>query len=175
MIEANRILAEACPYPLHLGVTEAGSERLGTVKSAVGIGTLLAEGIGDTIRVSLTADPVREVRAARDILDTLGLSARPRMSVVSCPTCGRTRIDLVALSAAFEEAAEREGLAELPITVALMGCAVNGPGEAREADIGIAGGVGEAVLFEHGEITGKIPEGEIIPTLIARIRAMKLD
>ena len=175
MIAANRILAEACPYPLHLGVTEAGSERLGTIKSAVGIGTLLAEGIGDTIRVSLTADPVREVRAARDILDTLGLSVRPRMSVVSCPTCGRTRIDLVALCAAFEAAAEREGLTDLPITVALMGCAVNGPGEAREADIGIAGGVGEAVLFEHGEITGKIREDEIIPTLIARIRDRKLS
>lgn len=175
MIAANRRLAEACAYPLHLGVTEAGSERAGTVKSAIGIGTLLAEGIGDTVRVSLTADPVREVRAARDILDALGLSEKPRMSIVSCPTCGRTRIDLVGISAAFENAAEKEGLTSLPITVALMGCAVNGPGEAREADIGIAGGDGEAVLFEHGQIVRKIPEREIIPTLIARIREMKAD
>ena len=172
MIEANRRLAEACAYPLHLGVTEAGNERAGTLKSAVGIGTLLAEGIGDTIRVSLTADPVREVRAAKDILDALGLSPKPRMQVVSCPTCGRTRIDLCALSEAFSEAAEREGLADLPITGALMGCAVNGPGEAREADIGIAGGVGEAVLFEKGEIIGKISETEILSTLIARIRKL---
>lgn len=172
MIAANRLLAEDCAYPLHLGVTEAGGERAGVIKSAVGIGTLLAEGIGDTLRVSLTADPVREVRAARDILDALGISKTPRMSVVSCPTCGRTRIDLVRLASAFEEAAEREGLSELPITVALMGCAVNGPGEAREADIGIAGGDGEAVLFEKGEIVRKIPEAEIIPTLIERIRAL---
>lgn len=175
MIEANRILADACDYPLHLGVTEAGNERAGRIKSAVGIGTLLAEGIGDTVRVSLTADPVCEVRAARDILDALALSQKPRMSVVSCPTCGRTRIDLVGLSAAFEEAAEREGLADLPITVALMGCAVNGPGEAREADIGIAGGDGEAVLFEKGQIVRKLPEGEILPTLIARIREFKTE
>lgn len=173
MIAANRRLAHACDYALHLGVTEAGSERVGTIKSAVGIGTLLSEGIGDTVRVSLTADPVREVCAAWDILDTLGLSEKPRMSIVSCPTCGRTRIDLVGLSAAFEKAAEREGLTSLPITVALMGCAVNGPGEAREADIGIAGGDGEAVLFEKGEIVRKIPEGEILSTLIARIRDMR--
>ena len=172
MIAANRLLAEACDYPLHLGVTEAGPERMGTVKSAVGIGTLLAEGIGDTVRVSLTADPIAEISAARDILDALGLSHRPRMSIVSCPTCGRTQIDLVALSAAFEAAAEAEGLLDLPVKVALMGCVVNGPGEAREADIGIAGGRGEAVLFAHGEIVGKIPEREIIPTLIARLREM---
>ena len=172
MIEANRRLAEACSYPLHLGVTEAGNERAGTLKSAIGIGALLSEGIGDTIRVSLTADPVREIRAAYDILDALGLSERPRMQIVSCPTCGRTRIDLCALSEAFTVAAEREGLADLPITVALMGCAVNGPGEAREADIGIAGGDGEAVLFEKGEIVRKIPEAEILPTLLARIREL---
>ena len=112
------------------------------------------------------------MRAAKDILDALGLSPKPRMQVVSCPTCGRTRIDLCALSEAFSEAAEREGLADLPITGALMGCAVNGPGEAREADIGIAGGVGEAVLFEKGEIIGKISETEILSTLIARIRKL---
>ena len=172
MIAANRLLAERCDYPLHLGVTEAGGERIGTVKSAVGIGALLAAGIGDTVRVSLTADPVREVLAAREILDSLGLSARPRMQIVSCPTCGRTRIDLVALGEAFETAAAREGLLDLPLTVALMGCAVNGPGEAREADIGIAGGRGEALLFEHGEVIGKIPEGAVIETLLSRIREL---
>ena len=170
MIAANRLLAEKCDYPLHLGVTEAGGERAGTVRSAVGIGALLAEGIGDTVRVSLTADPVREVAAAREILDALALSERPRMRIVSCPTCGRTRIDLVALGEAFEAAAAREGLLDLPLTVALMGCAVNGPGEAREADIGIAGGCGEALLFAHGEVVGKIAEADVIPTLIARIR-----
>lgn len=172
MIAANRILAESCQYPLHLGVTEAGDEYDGTIKSAVGLGALLSEGIGDTVRVSLTADPVREVHAAHAILSSLGLSARPRLSVVSCPTCGRTRIDLVSLTARFRTAADAAGLMGLPLTVALMGCVVNGPGEAREADIGIAGGNGEAVLFEHGEIVCKITEDEIIPTLIARIRAM---
>ena len=170
MIAANRLLAERCDYPLHLGVTEAGAERDGTVKSAVGIGTLLSEGIGDTVRVSLTADPVREVAAAREILSALSLSSRPSMRIVSCPTCGRTAIDLVALSGAFREAVEREGLAEAPITVALMGCVVNGPGEAREADVGIAGGRGEALLFSHGKPIGKVPEDRILPALIEEIR-----
>ncbi len=173
MIAANRLLAERTSYPLHLGVTEAGDEQAGTVKSAVGLGALLSEGIGDTVRVSLTADPVREVYAAREILDALGLSSRPRMRVVSCPTCGRTKIDLVALSAAFRAAVEREGLSDIPITVALMGCVVNGPGEAREADLGIAGGKGEAVLFAHGETVCKLSEGEILPALLARIREYK--
>ena len=172
MIEANRLLAARTPYPLHLGVTEAGGERAGTVRSAVGIGTLLAEGIGDTVRVSLTADPVREVAAAREILDALGLSSRPRIKIVSCPTCGRTAIDLVSLASAFEAAVEAEGLSSLPVTVALMGCIVNGPGEAREADLGIAGGRGEALLFSHGEAIGKLSEDEIIPTLLARLRAL---
>lgn len=172
MIEANRILAEACAYPLHLGVTEAGDEYEGTVKSAVGLGALLSEGIGDTVRVSLTADPIREVAAAHAILSSLGLATRPRLTVVSCPTCGRTRIDLVALSARFREAAEAEGLLDLPLTVALMGCVVNGPGEAREADVGIAGGEHEALLFEHGAPIRKIPEADIIPTLIARLKAL---
>ena len=172
MIAANRLLAAKCDYPLHLGVTEAGAERDGTVKSAVGIGTLLAEGIGDTVRVSLTADPVREVAAAREILAALSLSTRPAMRVVSCPTCGRTSIDLVALSSAFHEAILQEGLAELPLTVALMGCAVNGPGEAREADVGIAGGRGEALLFSHGKPIGKVPEDRILPALIAEIKKM---
>ena len=173
MIEANRLLAERCDYPLHLGVTEAGGERAGTVRSAVGIGTLLAEGIGDTVRVSLTADPLREVYAAREILDALGLSERPRMRIVSCPTCGRTQIDLVALAERFEAAAAEAGLLELPLTVALMGCVVNGPGEAREADIGIAGGRGEAVLFEKGVTVSKLPEEGIVEALIERIKAYR--
>lgn len=172
MIAANRLLAERTSYPLHLGVTEAGGERAGTVRSAVGIGTLLAEGIGDTVRVSLTADPVREVAAAREILDALGLSARPRLRIVSCPTCGRTEIDLVSLASRFEAAVEAEGLSDLAVTVALMGCIVNGPGEAREADLGIAGGRREALLFSHGEPIGKIPEEEIVPTLLAHLRAL---
>ncbi len=175
MIAANRLLSERCDYPLHLGVTEAGSEALGTLRSAVGLGALLSEGIGDTVRVSLTADPVREVAAAREILSALDLSPSPRLRVVSCPTCGRTAIDLCALTARFEEAVLHEGLSELPLTVALMGCAVNGPGEAREADIGIAGGRGEALLFLKGEVVAKLREDEIIPTLLARLRRMAED
>ncbi|MBQ2718760.1 MAG: flavodoxin-dependent (E)-4-hydroxy-3-methylbut-2-enyl-diphosphate synthase [Clostridia bacterium] len=175
MIAANRLLAERTSYPLHLGVTEAGDEHAGTVKSAVGIGTLLAEGIGDTVRVSLTADPVREVAAAREILDSLSLSSRPRLSIVSCPTCGRTGIDLCALSAEFRRAAEREGLLSLPLTVALMGCVVNGPGEAREADLGIAGGRGEAVLFEKGDVVAKLPEEGIVAALIDRLKALRSE
>ena len=175
MIAANRLLAGRSPYPLHLGVTEAGGERAGTVRSAVGIGALLAEGIGDTVRVSLTADPVREVAAAREILDALDLSARPRLRIVSCPTCGRTAIDLLSLASRFEAAVEAEGLSHLPVTVALMGCIVNGPGEAREADLGIAGGRGEALLFSHGEPIGKLSEEEIIPTLLARLHALAAE
>ena len=170
MIAANRLLSERCDYPLHLGVTEAGSEALGTLRSAVGLGALLAEGIGDTVRVSLTADPVREVAAAREILSALDLSSTPRLRVVSCPTCGRTAIDLCGLVSRFEAAVAEEGLSELPLVVALMGCAVNGPGEAREADIGIAGGRGEALLFEKGEIVAKIREEDVIPALLAGIR-----
>lgn len=173
MIEANRILAERTDYPLHLGVTEAGGEAVGTVKSAVGIGTLLAEGIGDTIRVSLTADPVREVAAAREILAALDLNPTRRMTLVSCPTCGRTRIDLIPLLGAFEAALDKEGLRDLPVKVAFMGCAVNGPGEARDADIGIAGGIGEALLFRHGEIVARYPEGEIVRALIEELKKMR--
>lgn len=173
MIKANRLLAERTSYPLHLGVTEAGDAEEGLVKSAVGIGTLLAEGIGDTVRVSLTADPLSEVKAAYTILDSLGLSSRPRLRVISCPTCGRTKIDLVRLTSDFRSAIEKEGLSSLPLTVALMGCVVNGPGEAKEADIGIAGGDGEAALFKNGKILCKIPEGEIVKTLIAEIKRMK--
>lgn len=173
MIEANRILAERTDYPLHLGVTEAGGEKTGTVKSAIGIGTLLSEGIGDTIRVSLTADPVREVAAAREILAALDLNPKRRLTLVSCPTCGRTRIDLIPLLGQFEAALDREGLRDLPVKVAFMGCAVNGPGEARDADIGIAGGIGEALLFRHGEIITRYPEGEIISALIQELKKMR--
>ncbi len=170
MIAANRMLAEQVSYPLHLGVTEAGSYRSGLVKSAVGIGSLLADGIGDTIRVSLTDDPLLEVEAAREILNSLAIEGQSGMNIVSCPTCGRTKIDLIRLVKLFEEAVDREGLRSVPIHVALMGCIVNGPGEAREADIGIAGGKEEALLFSHGQILGKIREDEIIDTLIARIK-----
>ena len=168
MIAANRLLAERCEYPLHLGVTEAGARETGLVKSAIGIGALLADGIGDTLRVSLTADPVEEIGAAKRILSALAIKGQSGMNIVSCPTCGRTRIDLIALSAQFEEA-----LLELPLRVALMGCVVNGPGEAREADIGICGGDGEALLIAKGEILRKIPEDEVIPALIAEIKKRK--
>ena len=170
MIKTNKLLAESCPYNIHLGVTEAGSERAGTLKSAVGIGSLLCEGIGDTIRVSLTADPVKEIAAAKDILSAVEIEGQSGMKIVSCPTCGRTKIDLISLSKRFEEAAASEGLLDKPVKVALMGCAVNGPGEAREADIGIAGGIGEGLLFAHGEIIEKIPEDKIIDVLIQRIK-----
>ena len=172
-IEANRLLAETCRYPIHIGVTEAGGEGMGSIKSAIGIGTLLAEGIGDTVRVSLTADPVKEITAARNILDALGLSEKPRLNIVSCPTCGRTRISLIELLARLEDAVDAEGLRSVPITVALMGCAVNGPGEAREADIGIAGGDGDALLFYKGVTAGKIPQEMIVPRLIEEIKAFR--
>ncbi len=170
MIAANRLLAASCPYPLHLGVTEAGGGDRGLVKSAVGIGSLLCDGIGDTIRVSLTDDPTEEVAAAKQILQAIGIEGQCGLDIVSCPTCGRTKIDLIPLVRQFEEAARKEGLDKLPLKVALMGCVVNGPGEAREADLGIAGGVGEAVLFRHGEILAKIPEEKIIETLIAELK-----
>ncbi len=173
MIEANRILARETEYPLHLGVTEAGGVESGTVKSAVGIGTLLAEGIGDTIRVSLTADPVREIGAARAILASLDLNPTRRMNIVSCPTCGRTRVDLIPLLAQFEAAVDREGLRDLPLKVAFMGCAVNGPGEARDADIGIAGGDGDALLFRHGETVAKYPQEKIVDVLVEELKRMK--
>ena len=173
MIKANRLVAERCDYPIHIGVTEAGNERRGTIKSAIGIGALLADGIGDTLRVSLTADPVSEIGAAKNILSALEIEGQCGMNVVSCPTCGRTKIDLIELSDRFEKAIAEEKLADLPITVALMGCIVNGPGEAREADIGIAGGKGEALLFKHGQPVRKIGENEIISTLIAEIKKIK--
>lgn len=172
MSQANEILAARCNYPLHIGVTEAGGGRMGIVKGAIGIGGTLVRGIGDTIRVSLTENPVDEVAAAHEILAALGISNRRRMNIVSCPTCGRTKIDLIALAKEFEAAAEAEGLLSKDIKVALMGCVVNGPGEAKEADIGIAGGVGEAALIKKGEIVEKISEESIIPRLISEIKNM---
>ena len=173
MIDANRILAEKTNYPLHLGVTEAGGLKRGTVKGAIGVGTLLAEGIGDTVRVSLTADPLEEVAAAREILSALGLDPTAGIDVVSCPTCGRTRIDLIPLLAAFEKGLDERGLRQKKLKVAFMGCAVNGPGEAREADIGIAGGDGEALLFKHGETVAKYPSDKIVEVLLDEIE--KID
>ena len=173
MIEANRLLAEKCDYPLHLGVTEAGGGERGLLKSTVGIGALLCDGIGDTIRVSLTDDPVHEIAAARKILQAVGIEGQSGMDIVSCPTCARTEIDLIPLVKRFEAAVSAEGLDQVPVKVALMGCVVNGPGEAREADVGIAGGKGEAVLFRHGEIVEKIPERDIVERLLREVRALK--
>lgn len=171
MIAANRLLAERCVYPLHLGVTETGTLRSGSVKSAVGIGSLLCDGIGDTIRVSLTADPVEEIAAAKEILRACGCIGG--VNLISCPTCGRTQIDLVRYAEAVQAYIDRLSVpADVRMTVALMGCVVNGPGEAREADIGIAGGNGEAVLFHKGEIAGKLPEAEIVPTLCNEIERL---
>ena len=173
MILANRLLAERCDYPLHLGVTEAGGKQRGSIKSAVGIGSLLCDGIGDTVRVSLTDDPLEEIKAARHILQAIGVEGQTGMDIVSCPTCGRTKIDLISLVSRFESAAEKEGLLGIPVKVAIMGCVVNGPGEAREADIGIAGGKGEAVLIRKGEIVRKISEDNIVDCLIEEIKSLK--
>ena len=170
MIEANRIVSKKYDYPLHLGVTEAGSEKFGVIKSSAGIGALLCDGIGDTIRVSLTGDPICEISAAKNILKALEIEGQCGMNIVSCPTCGRTKIDLINIVKRFEDAVAAEGLDSIPITVALMGCVVNGPGEAQEADIGIAGGIGEAVLFKKGEIVRKINEDTIVETLINEIK-----
>lgn len=167
MIEAYRLCAQQCHYPLHLGVTEAGTERMGLIKSAIGIGTLLHDGIGETIRVSLTEDPVREIKAAQDILKCIGKRGGPQ--IVSCPTCGRTRIDLVKTAKEVEAALEH---VEKDIKVAVMGCVVNGPGEAREADIGIAGGDGCAGLFRKGTVLRKVAEEEIVPELLAEIEKL---
>lgn len=172
MILANRILAEKTSYPLHLGVTEAGARLGAVVKSSVGIGALLAEGIGDTMRISLTDDPTEEVKVAKQILKSLDMLTEGGMDIVSCPTCGRTKIGLIPLVEAFEKRVEAEGLSSKNIKVALMGCVVNGPGEAREADIGIAGGIGEGLLFKKGEIIRKIPEDKLIDELIEEIKKM---
>ncbi|MEG0570497.1 MAG: flavodoxin-dependent (E)-4-hydroxy-3-methylbut-2-enyl-diphosphate synthase [Oscillospiraceae bacterium] len=167
-IEAYEILANKCSYPLHLGVTEAGTKNMGIIKNAIGIGSLLAKGIGDTIRVSLTADPVEEVYAAKNILKAIGLdNSGPQ--IVSCPTCGRTKIDLITLATKVEEALVN---CDKNIKVAVMGCVVNGPGEAREADIGIAGGDGCAVLFKKGEVIRKIAEKDILHELLFEIEKL---
>ncbi len=167
MIAAYRLLAEKTDYPLHLGVTEAGTECMGVLKSAVGIGSLLCDGIGDTIRVTLTADPIKEVYAARDILRACGIGGGAEL--VSCPTCGRTKIDLIPLANRVEEMLR--GI-DKPIKVAVMGCAVNGPGEAREADIGIAGGDGEALIFAKGKVLRKVPEDKILEELKKEIEKL---
>ena len=160
-IDAYRMIAEKIPYPLHLGVTEAGTMRGGLIKSSVGLGTLLAEGIGDTIRVSLTENPVEEVSAGFDILKSLGLREKG-VNFISCPTCGRTQIDLIGLAKKVEEKFKN---LDMPITIATMGCAVNGPGEAKHADFGIAGGVKEGIIFKKGEIIAKVPEEQLLEKL----------
>lgn len=168
-IRANKLLSARCDYPIHLGVTEAGDSYSGLIKSSVGIGSLLYYGIGDTIRVSLTANPVEEIKAGKELLTTLGFYNKGTIQVVSCPTCGRTKIDLIDLSSRLKSAISEINPKGKDIKVALMGCVVNGPGEAKECDVGIAGGIGEAVLFRHGEIVGKIREEDIISTLVAEI------
>ena len=167
-IEAYRLIADRVDYPLHLGVTEAGTAFAGAIKSAVGIGVLLAEGIGDTIRVSLTDDPVLEVRAGYEILKSLGLRSHGPM-IISCPTCGRCKIDLVRIAREVE--AKVSDIRE-PLKIAVMGCIVNGPGEAREADIGIAGGVGKGILFKKGEKICSVPEEKLVEVLVEEIKAM---
>ncbi len=169
-VAANKYVSEHCDYPLHIGVTEAGSSRMGIIKNAEAIATLVHLGIGDTVRISLTEDPEAEVHAAKDILRSLGCQGHLGMDIVSCPTCGRTQIDLLSLVNSFEKAARSESLTDIPIKVALMGCVVNGPGEAREADIGIAGGKGEALLFKKGEIIRKIDENDVVSSLINYIK-----
>lgn len=168
MVAAYRKMATLCDYPLHLGVTEAGTERMGLIKSAAGIGALLLDGIGDTIRVSMTADPVKEIAAGFDILKAVGLKT-DCPQIVSCPTCGRTKIDIISLA---NEVERRLSTCRKPITVAVMGCIVNGPGEAKEADIGIAGGDGCGLLFKKGEIVRKVPENEIVDALMEEIESI---
>ena len=168
MVKAARLFRERCDYPLHIGVTETGPVRMGLMKSAMGIGALLLDGIGDTIRVSLTDDPVEEVYAAKDILKAAGLR-KEGVNIISCPTCGRTKIDLISLVNQVDEALKD---CQKPITVAVMGCIVNGPGEAREADIGIAGGDGCGMLFEKGEQIMKLPYEELLPALLQRIKEL---
>ena len=167
-MEAYRMLHEQTHYPLHLGVTEAGTARMGLVKSAIGIGSLLQRGIGDTLRVSLTADPEEEVRAALDILSAAGLR-KTGPDLISCPTCGRTRYDMIPIAREVER--RLQGCTK-PITVAVMGCVVNGPGEARAADVGIAGGDGEGLLFRHGEILRKVPQDKLVDALMAEIEKL---
>ncbi len=168
MVAAARLFRSKCDYPIHIGVTETGPVRMGLMKSAMGIGALLLDGIGDTIRVSLTDDPVEEIYAAKDILKAAGLR-KEGVNIISCPTCGRTQIDLIGLVNQVEEALRD---CEKPITVAVMGCVVNGPGEAREADIGIAGGDGCGMLFEKGQQVEKLPYDALLPALLKRIQEL---
>ncbi len=168
MVKAYTLASERCDYPLHLGVTEAGTARMGLIKSSVGIGSLLLKGIGDTVRVSLTDDPVKEVEAANDILKAIGVK-KDGVRIVSCPTCGRTKIDLISLANRVESALKD---CKKSIKVAVMGCVVNGPGEAREADIGIAGGDGCAMIFKKGEILRKVPESEVVDELLKEIEKL---
>ena len=160
-VRAHELIADRCDYPLHVGITESGTPYSGNIKSAIGLGLILHQGIGDTIRVSLTGDPVEEIRSAKLILRTLGLR-KGGIEVVSCPTCGRTQIDLISLATKVEEMVSSY---DLDIKVAVMGCVVNGPGEAKEADIGIAGGIGEGLLLRHGEVVKKLPEEELLLAL----------
>ena len=168
-VKAHELLARDCRYPLHVGITESGTLLSGNIKSSVGLGIILYEGIGDTIRVSLTGDPVEEIKSAKLILKALKLRTGG-IEVVSCPTCGRTRIDLIGLATRVEEMVAD---IDLDVKVAVMGCVVNGPGEAREADIGIAGGIGEGLLIKKGQILKKLPEDELLPALRAELLAMK--
>ena len=168
MVEAARLFRQKCEYPIHIGVTETGPVRMGLMKSAMGIGALLLDGIGDTIRVSLTDDPVEEVYAAKDILKAAGLR-KEGVNIISCPTCGRTQIDLIGLVNQVDAALQG---CEKPITVAVMGCVVNGPGEAREADIGIAGGDGCGMIFEKGVQVEKLPYDQLLPALLERIEKL---
>lgn len=167
-VEAYELAAERCRYPLHLGITEAGTEYMGILKSAAGIGSLLLHGIGDTLRVSLTASPLKEVQAGFDLLNALNLR-RKGIRFISCPTCGRTKIDLIRIA---NEAEKRLSGCEKPLTVAIMGCAVNGPGEAREADIGIAGGDGIGLLFKRGEIVRRVSEENLVDELVAEVEKL---
>ncbi|GAA0176887.1 flavodoxin-dependent (E)-4-hydroxy-3-methylbut-2-enyl-diphosphate synthase [Clostridium sediminicola] len=168
MVESNRLLSERVDYPLHLGVTEAGTPWRGTIKASIGIGTLLCEGIGDTIRVSLTGDPIEEIKVGKQILKSIGYQ-KSGVEFISCPTCGRTQIDLIKLA---KEAEERLSSCQKNIKVAIMGCIVNGPGEAKEADIGIAGGKGEGLIFKQGKIIKKVKESDLINELISEIEKM---
>lgn len=168
MLKAYRQMSETVDYPLHVGVTEAGTVRSGVVKSAVGIGSLLSEGIGDTLRVSLTGDPVREIPVALEILRVLGLRERG-VDLISCPTCGRTQVNLAELAEKVEDRLSQLPPLDRPLKVAVMGCAVNGPGEAREADFGIAGGKGMGLLFRKGEIIARLPEEDLLPALLKEI------
>lgn len=171
-IKAHELLAAKTDYPLHIGITEAGTLLRGTVKSAVGLGVILYEGIGDTIRVSLTGDPLEEIKAAREILKSLGLR-KGGVEVVSCPTCGRTEIDLIGLANQVEGLVER--YSDLDVRVAVMGCVVNGPGEAREADFGVAGGKGAGVLIRKGEVIRTMPESELLPALEAELQRVRAE